>query len=95
MRLMTWRAVCSSLYMMVLKDVDVSDADRLLLREMCKRFHSSVLELSQEYLAKEGRHNYVTPTSYLAGTSLRASTRPTLSLPSAYSRRLYAYSLGS
>jgi dynein heavy chain len=49
----------------VLKDVDVSEPDRVKLREMCKRFHSSVRELSVEYLRKEGRTNYVTPTSYL------------------------------
>ena len=48
-----------------LEDIDVADEDRLKLREMCKIFHSSVRDLSEEYLKKEGRFNYVTPTSYL------------------------------
>ena len=48
-----------------LKDVDVADVEKENLKEMCKSFHSSVRELSEEYLKKEGRHNYVTPTSYL------------------------------
>ena len=32
---------------------------------LCKEIHLSVQELSKEYLVKERRYNYVTPTSYL------------------------------
>ena len=48
-----------------LQDVDVDADEKNKLKEMCKSFHSSVRELSEEYLRKEGRRNYVTPTSYL------------------------------
>ena len=48
-----------------LKDVDVDEHEKNKLKEMCKSFHSSVRDLSEEYLKKEGRRNYVTPTSYL------------------------------
>ena len=52
-------------------------------QEMCKTVHSSVRELSEEYLATEGRHNYVTPTSYLElltmFTSLLRKQRETVS----------------
>ena len=50
----------------VLQNVAVEkEEDRTKLMEMCKTFHSSVRDVSVEYLKKEGRHNYVTPTSYL------------------------------
>ena len=32
---------------------------------MCQEIHSSVAKGSEKYLAELGRHNYVTPTSYL------------------------------
>lgn len=33
--------------------------------ELCVLFHESVQELSKRYLAKDRRHVYITPTSYL------------------------------
>uniref|UniRef100_A0A8D0CCX0 Dynein axonemal heavy chain 3 n=1 Tax=Scleropages formosus TaxID=113540 RepID=A0A8D0CCX0_SCLFO len=33
--------------------------------EMCKTFQESVRNLSEKYFSRLGRHNYVTPTSYL------------------------------
>jgi len=33
--------------------------------DMCEQFHTTTVQLSQRYLAELGRHNYVTPTSYL------------------------------
>ena len=33
--------------------------------ELCVLFHESVQELSKKFLAKDRRHVYVTPTSYL------------------------------
>jgi dynein heavy chain len=33
--------------------------------DMCQLFHTSSRELSEQFLANEKRHNYVTPTSYL------------------------------
>ncbi|CAL1529523.1 unnamed protein product, partial [Lymnaea stagnalis] len=32
---------------------------------MCKHFHQSTQHLSERFLNQLGRHNYVTPTSYL------------------------------
>lgn len=32
---------------------------------LCKTFHTSADDLSSRYLEELGRHNYVTPTSYL------------------------------
>lgn len=33
--------------------------------ELCVLFHESVQELSKRFLAKDRRHVYITPTSYL------------------------------
>jgi len=33
--------------------------------EMCRRFHTTTMQLSDRYLVELDRHNYVTPTSYL------------------------------
>ena len=33
--------------------------------DMCKYFHEDIRKLSERYLQELGRHNYVTPTSYL------------------------------
>lgn len=33
--------------------------------KICKHFHQSTIKLSTSYLLELGRHNYVTPTSYL------------------------------
>jgi len=67
----------------ILADVDVPAEERQKLLVMCKSFHKGVGELSEEYLAKEGRHNYVTPTSYLEllnmFTSLLAKQREAVS----------------
>ena len=66
-----------------LQDVDVDAEEKNKLKEMCKSFHSSVRDLSDEYLKKEGRRNYVTPTSYLElltmFTSLLAKQRDIVS----------------
>lgn len=32
---------------------------------MCKSFHTSAMEYSDKFMEELGRHNYVTPTSYL------------------------------
>jgi hypothetical protein len=66
-----------------LQDVDVDAEEKNKLKEMCKSFHSSVREVSEEYFKKEGRRNYVTPTSYLElltmFTSLLAKQRDIVS----------------
>jgi dynein heavy chain len=47
-------------------DVDDLDDDvRRSLVRVCKQFHGDVAEASGRFLREEGRHNYVTPTSYL------------------------------
>ncbi|KAL4617872.1 dynein heavy chain 3, axonemal [Arapaima gigas] len=48
-----------------LEDVDLEDGIRTEVVEMCKTFQESVRDLSEKYFARLGRHNYVTPTSYL------------------------------
>lgn len=48
-----------------LEDVDMSKADRRRVVDMCKSMHESVIGLSNRFRIEQGRHNYVTPTSYL------------------------------
>ena len=48
-----------------LAEVEMSDKERSDITEMCKTFHNDIRILSDEFLAKAGRFNYVTPTSYL------------------------------
>jgi len=44
---------------------DVGDAALAVLPQVCRFFQSTVVDLSERFLAEERRHNYVTPTSYL------------------------------
>jgi dynein heavy chain len=49
-----------------LADVECdSDALRKALVDMCQMFHENTRELSEEFMSKLKRINYVTPTSYL------------------------------
>ena len=49
-----------------LSDVNMdTDDTRTACIDMCMVFHTSVRTLSQKFLANQGRHCYVTPTSYL------------------------------
>ncbi|XP_070559445.1 dynein axonemal heavy chain 12-like isoform X2 [Ptychodera flava] len=48
-----------------LESVEMEDNERHEVVQICKHFHTSARELSQKYLEELGRHNYVTPTSYL------------------------------
>ena len=48
-----------------LRGVDLPEDQRAHVKQMCKMFHTSVTEASAAFLAQSGRHNYVTPTSYL------------------------------
>ncbi|XP_014909460.1 dynein heavy chain 7, axonemal [Poecilia latipinna] len=48
-----------------LEDVEMTDQYRQGCIHMCKRFHTSTMELSAHFLDELQRHNYVTPTSYL------------------------------
>uniref|UniRef100_A0A8C9SX66 Dynein axonemal heavy chain 3 n=1 Tax=Scleropages formosus TaxID=113540 RepID=A0A8C9SX66_SCLFO len=48
-----------------LEDVELEDDIRREVVEMCKTFQESVRNLSEKYFSRLGRHNYVTPTSYL------------------------------
>ena len=48
-----------------LADVTVDAPVKQALVVMCKYIHVSVTALSAQFLKKEKRHNYVTPTSYL------------------------------
>jgi dynein heavy chain len=45
--------------------VDLTSNQRTQIKAMCKMFHTSVAEASHTFLMENGRHNYVTPTSYL------------------------------
>ncbi|EFJ29004.1 inner arm dynein 3-2 [Selaginella moellendorffii] len=48
-----------------LKDMPLEDKARASIVKICKAFHENVREYSLQYKLKQGRHNYVTPTSYL------------------------------
>ena len=48
-----------------LEEVELNTDERSATVTICKHFHQSSRELSESFLAKLGRHNYVTPTSYL------------------------------
>uniref|UniRef100_A0A8C3E132 Dynein axonemal heavy chain 12 n=1 Tax=Corvus moneduloides TaxID=1196302 RepID=A0A8C3E132_CORMO len=48
-----------------LETLQLTDIERQGVVPICKYFHTSVLSLSERFLQSLGRHNYVTPTSYL------------------------------
>ncbi|NXY12857.1 DYH7 protein, partial [Atrichornis clamosus] len=48
-----------------LETLQLTDTERDGVVPICKYFHTSVLSLSERFLQSLGRHNYVTPTSYL------------------------------
>ncbi|XP_070695267.1 dynein axonemal heavy chain 12 [Pempheris klunzingeri] len=48
-----------------LESLDMSENERQEVIPICKTFHTSAKQLSQRFLSELGRHNYVTPTSYL------------------------------
>ncbi|XP_069721684.1 dynein axonemal heavy chain 12 [Phaenicophaeus curvirostris] len=48
-----------------LETLQLTDSERQEVVPICKYFHTSVLSLSERFLQSLGRHNYVTPTSYL------------------------------
>nr|XP_012148645.1 PREDICTED: dynein heavy chain 7, axonemal [Megachile rotundata] len=48
-----------------LGEIDLTQKEEAACIEMCQFFHTSTQELSQEFLRKTKRYNYVTPTSYL------------------------------
>ncbi|KAM8863638.1 dynein axonemal heavy chain 12 [Spinachia spinachia] len=45
--------------------LEMSGNERHEVIPICKTFHTSAKQLSQRFLSELGRHNYVTPTSYL------------------------------
>ncbi|KAG5839016.1 hypothetical protein ANANG_G00229870 [Anguilla anguilla] len=48
-----------------LESLELSDHERQEVIILCKTFHTSAINLSHRFLSELGRHNYVTPTSYL------------------------------
>uniref|UniRef100_A0A4W6E1J2 Dynein axonemal heavy chain 12 n=1 Tax=Lates calcarifer TaxID=8187 RepID=A0A4W6E1J2_LATCA len=48
-----------------LESLEMSENERQQVIPICKTFHTSAKQLSQRFLSELGRHNYVTPTSYL------------------------------
>ncbi|KAM6256904.1 dynein axonemal heavy chain 12 [Porphyrio hochstetteri] len=48
-----------------LETLELTDNERQEVVPICKYFHTSVLSLSVRFLQSLGRHNYVTPISYL------------------------------
>ncbi|XP_074537088.1 dynein axonemal heavy chain 12 [Halichoeres trimaculatus] len=48
-----------------LESLDMTENERQEVVPICKTFHTTAKELSHRFLSQLGRHNYVTPTSYL------------------------------
>jgi dynein heavy chain len=48
-----------------LEDVEMDDGLRASCVALCQEFHEGTRQLSERFLARLRRHNYVTPTSYL------------------------------
>uniref|UniRef100_A0A8C7T925 Dynein axonemal heavy chain 12 n=1 Tax=Oncorhynchus mykiss TaxID=8022 RepID=A0A8C7T925_ONCMY len=48
-----------------LESLEMSEHERQEVMPICKTFHTSAIQLSHKFLSELGRHNYVTPTSYL------------------------------
>ncbi|NXU72284.1 DYH7 protein, partial [Oreotrochilus melanogaster] len=48
-----------------LETLELTDSERQEVVPICKYFHTSALSLSARFMESLGRHNYVTPTSYL------------------------------
>ncbi|XP_072525468.1 dynein axonemal heavy chain 12 isoform X2 [Salminus brasiliensis] len=48
-----------------LATLELSDHEQQEVMLICKTFHTSAVHLSKTFLSELGRHNYVTPTSYL------------------------------
>ncbi|XP_017568229.2 dynein heavy chain 12, axonemal isoform X1 [Pygocentrus nattereri] len=48
-----------------LETLEMSDHEHREVMLICKTFHTSAIDLSKRFLSELGRHNYVTPTSYL------------------------------
>uniref|UniRef100_A0A7N6AS53 Dynein axonemal heavy chain 12 n=1 Tax=Anabas testudineus TaxID=64144 RepID=A0A7N6AS53_ANATE len=48
-----------------LGSLEMSENERREVIPICKTFHTSAQQLSDRFLSELGRHNYVTPTSYL------------------------------
>ncbi|XP_031217595.1 dynein heavy chain 12, axonemal [Mastomys coucha] len=48
-----------------LETVELTEVERQEIVPICKHFHTSIMHLSERFLAELGRHNYVTATSYL------------------------------
>ncbi|XP_053132763.1 dynein axonemal heavy chain 7 isoform X3 [Hemicordylus capensis] len=48
-----------------LEDVEMSEETRDGCIDMCKKFHTTTITLSETFFTEVQRHNYVTPTSYL------------------------------
>uniref|UniRef100_A0A5F8HDR2 Dynein axonemal heavy chain 12 n=1 Tax=Monodelphis domestica TaxID=13616 RepID=A0A5F8HDR2_MONDO len=48
-----------------LETLQLTDNEREEVVPICKHFHTSIMDISIRFLQDLGRHNYVTPTSYL------------------------------
>ncbi|CAK8689424.1 unnamed protein product [Clavelina lepadiformis] len=48
-----------------LETLELTDHERKEIVPLCQHFHTSARNLSEQFLTEMGRHNYVTPTSYL------------------------------
>lgn len=46
-------------------EIDLPANEKEVCIDMCQLFHMTTQTLSDDYFLRLGRHNYVTPTSYL------------------------------
>ncbi|KAG2501733.1 hypothetical protein HYH03_000233 [Edaphochlamys debaryana] len=75
-----------------LREMELDDATRKQLVPLCQAFHSRIRKASEEFRHQLGRHNYVTPTSYL---ELINTFRTLLDQKRAANRKAYSrYSVG-
>ncbi|KAG2451278.1 hypothetical protein HYH02_003884 [Chlamydomonas schloesseri] len=89
----TWpRDALEAVAFKFLREMDLDEATRKQLVQLCQAFHSRIRTASEDFKHQLGRHNYVTPTSYL---ELISTFRTLLDSKRAANRKAHSrYSVG-
>ncbi|GLC47993.1 hypothetical protein PLESTB_000047400 [Pleodorina starrii] len=62
----TWpRDALEAVAFKFLREMELDESTRSQLVQLCQAFHSKIRTASEDFKVQLGRHNYVTPTSYL------------------------------